>query len=101
MDVMHGGSISFKRLCQHVKHVFDSNFISFYHIMNELVNYLHILILGTFSLLIKPKFVLTTQQRKKCSTYVFFICEFSSNFNLKIWFQPLQRIFLGKMAQIC
>jgi len=73
MDVMHGGSISFKRLCQHVKHVFDSNFISFYHIMNELVNYLHILILGTFSLLIKPKFVLTTHNKEKKILLMFFL----------------------------
>jgi hypothetical protein len=59
-------------------------FISFYDIMNELVNYLRILILGTFSLLIKPKICFDyTQQRKKCSTNVSFIGEFSSNFDLK------------------
>jgi hypothetical protein len=97
MDVIHGGSISFKRLCQHVKHIFDSNFILFYHIMNELVNYLHILILGTFSLLIKPKFVLTTHNNnKKISINVFFIGKFSSNFDLENMISTFTKDLSGK-----
>lgn len=44
-----------------------------YHIMNELVNDLHILILGTFSFLIKPKFVLTTHNNNKKVLLMFFL----------------------------
>jgi hypothetical protein len=52
--------------------------------MKELVNYLHILILATFSLLIKQKFVLTTHNKeKKCFINVFSTSEFLSNFDLK------------------
>jgi hypothetical protein len=80
---MHGGSISFKRFVPTHERVFDSNFIWLYHIMNELVNYLHILILGKFSLLIEPKFVPTPHNKDKtCSTNVSCTSEFSSNFDL-------------------
>jgi hypothetical protein len=80
------------------KCVFDSNFIWLYHIMNELFNYLHILILGTFSLFIKPKFVLTTHN-KKINVLVMFLVlvNFHQISTWKIWFRPLQRIFHGKM----
>ncbi len=59
----------FQKVVPTHERVFDSNFIWLYHVMNELVNYLHILILGKFSLLIKPKFVLTPHNKDKKMFY--------------------------------